>query len=113
MNTQPGHQTMQECVKICLECHRLCTSTIAHVLHGGHSHDEAPHLIALLDCAQMCLLHADFMSRSSPHQHHVTKECAEICTACAVLCEAQPNLDGQMKECARVCRECAKSCETM
>ena len=106
------HQ-MQQCIRNCLECHRVCTVTIAHVLHGGHSDDEAPHLVALLDCAQMCLLHADFMARNSPHQSHVAKECAEICTACAVLCEAHPDPDGQMKACAQTCRECAESCATM
>jgi hypothetical protein len=113
MKKQSGTETMQDCIKNCLECHRLCTATVAHVLHGGHSHDEAPHLVALLDCAQMCLLHADFMARSSPHQQHIAKECAEICSACATLCEAHPDPDGQIKECARACRECATSCGAM
>ena len=60
-------------------------ATFAHVLHGGHVHSEAKHLVALLDCAQICLTHADFMARRSPHHAHLAGECAEICSACAAV----------------------------
>jgi hypothetical protein len=104
---------MQQCIANCMKCHQVCTETAAHVLHGGHKHDEAKHLVALLDCAQMCSLHADFMTRRSPHAAHLAKECAEICNACAALCEGHPDPDGKMKQCAEVCRQCAASCERM
>ncbi|SNT08805.1 hypothetical protein SAMN06265795_11388 [Noviherbaspirillum humi] len=104
---------MQKCISNCMDCHRVCTETAAHVLHGGHPHSEAKHLVALLDCAQMCGLHADFMARRSPHAAHLAKECAEICRACAALCEGHPDPDGKMKQCAQVCRQCADSCERM
>jgi hypothetical protein len=104
---------MQQCIANCMDCHRVCTETVAHVLHGGHPHNEAKHLVALLDCAQMCGLHADFMARRSPHADHLAKECAEICKACAALCEGHPDPDGKMQQCAEVCRRCAASCEGM
>ena len=104
---------MSQCVTNCLECHRICTETVAHVLHGSGHHSEAQHLTALLDCAQMCALSADFMTRGSPHHSHVCAECAEICNACAALCEAHPDPDGQMKRCAEACRRCAQSCGQM
>lgn len=107
------HNDMQLCITNCMECHRVCTETAAHVLHGGHSHNEAKHLVSLLDCAQMCGLHADFMARRSPHAAHLSKECAEICRACADLCENHPDPDGKMKQCADACRKCADSCERM
>lgn len=111
MNATMNH--MQECIANCMECHRACTETAAHVLHGGHPHSEAKHLVALLDCAQMCVLHADFMARRSPHAAHLAKECAEICNACAALCEEHSDPDGKMKQCAEVCRKCAATCERM
>ena len=104
---------MSQCVTNCLECHRICTETVAHVLHGNGHHSEAQHLTALLDCAQICALSADFMTRGSPHHSHVCAECAEICNACAALCEAHPDPDGQMKRCAEACRRCSQSCGQM
>ena len=105
--------SMQECITNCLDCHRLCTETAAHVLHGSSHHSEAKHLVALLDCAQICAVSADFMARRSPHHAHICAECAEICNACAALGEAHPDPDGQMKRCAEACRTCARSCEQM
>lgn len=107
------NQAMQQCITNCLECHRICTETVAHVLHGSGQHSEPQHLTALLDCAQICALSADFMSRRSPHHEHVCAECAEICNACAALCEGHPDPDGQMKRCAEACRRCAQSCQQM
>lgn len=106
-------ESMQQCISNCLECHRVCTETVAHLLHGGGHHSESKHLIALLDCAQMCALCADFMTRRSPHHVHVCPECAEICNACAELCEEHTDADGQMRRCAEACRRCAASCAAM
>jgi hypothetical protein len=105
--------TVSECLKACLECHQICTETAAHVLHSGGGHSEAKHLVALLDCAQICAVSADFMSRRSPHHAHLCAECAEICEACVVLCESHEDPDGQMARCAQACRRCAKSCDEM
>lgn len=110
MTLAPFSEEMQQCLDNCLACHRLCTATAAHVLHGHSHHSEAAHLVSLLDCAQMCLTHADFMLRRSPHHMHLAKECAEICTACAVACEGHSDPDGIMEACAQACRKCAQSC---
>jgi hypothetical protein len=106
-------ESMQQCISNCLECHRICTETVAHLLHGGGHHSESKHLIELLDCSQMCALSADFMTRRSPHHTHVCPECAEICNACATLCEEHIDTDGQMRRCAEACRRCATSCAAM
>ncbi|MFC3110586.1 four-helix bundle copper-binding protein [Undibacterium arcticum] len=104
---------MHSCLTHSLACHRRCTETAAHVLHGANVHSEAKHLVALLDCAQMCMVHADFMMRRSPHHVHLAKESAEICDACAALCEQHPEPDGEMARCAEACRSCAQSCREM
>jgi hypothetical protein len=113
MASQTLSPEMQQCLDNCMACHRLCTETAAHVLHGGHVHSEAKHLVALLDCAQICLTHADFMVRRSPHHAHLAGECAEICSACAALCEEHEDPDGEMAACAKACRACAESCSKM
>src|SRR4051812_25600452 len=106
-------QEHQAGIKVCLECHQICTETAAHILHGSAGHSEAEHLVSLLDCAQMCAVSADFMARRSPHHTHVCAECAEICAQCAKLCDAHPDPDGKMKKCAEVCRRCEQSCASM
>jgi len=113
MASQTLSPEMQQCLDNCMACHRLCTETAAHVLHGGHVHSEAKHLVALLDCAQICLTHADFMGRRAPHHAHLAGECAEICSACAALCEEHEDPDGEMAKCAQACRACAETCSKM
>jgi hypothetical protein len=53
------------------------------------------------------------MTRRSPHHMHLAKECAEICSACAALCEEHADPDGEMARCAEACRKCAASCSSM
>ena len=113
MQQNQTSQAMKDCIKTCLDCHQICTETATHVLHAGEGHSEAQHLVALLDCAQICAMCADFMARRSPHHTHVCAECAEICMACAKLCEAHQDPDGQMKRCAESCQRCGESCQAM
>lgn len=104
---------MRECIDRCLDCHKTCTEAASHVLHQGGSHSEADHLVALLDCAQMCLTHADFMTRRSPHHSALAEACADVCKTCAELCEGHADKDGMMKRCADMCRQCEQSCRRM
>lgn len=113
MKLKPLNEKMEEYLAACLECHRICTATAAHVMHGDSHHSEVLHLVSLLDCAQICLVHADFMARRSPHHSHLARECAEICISCATFCEAHSDADGMMTECAKACRACADSCTDM
>ncbi len=104
---------MRECIAQCLECHSVCTEAASHVLHGDGKHSEGAHLVALLDCAQICLVHADFMARRSPRHASLAAACADICKTCAELCEQHADKDGMMKRCAEACRECEQSCRRM
>ena len=62
-----------------------------------------------IDCADVCRLTASLLSRGSEHGHHLLKECAEICDACAEECEKHSHMD-HCRECAKVCRHCAEEC---
>lgn len=104
---------MRECVDLCFECHKVCTETASHVLHGGSKHSESNHLVSLLDCAQICIAHADFMVRRSPNHADLAKACADICKTCADLCEQHADKDGMMQRCAQICRRCEQSCRQM
>jgi hypothetical protein len=53
----------RECINICTECANVCAQTMAYCMRQGGHHVEASHLTLLIDCAQICRLSADFMSR--------------------------------------------------
>ena len=103
---------MEQCINNCLGCHRICEETAAYCTQMGGKHAEATHLRLLLDCAQICITSADFMTRLSDLHPQVCGVCAQACTHCAESCE-QFGDDAQMKECAETCRRCAESCQQM
>jgi hypothetical protein len=104
---------MRNCISMCLDCHAVCTETAGYVLHGGTKHSESQHLVTLLDCAQICLAHADLMARRSPHHAELAQVCADLCSACASQCDEHSGDDAKMKHCADVCRKCEESCRRM
>jgi adenine-specific DNA methylase len=62
-----------------------------------------------IDCADICQLTTSYVTRSSEHAHHLLKECAEICEACAEECEKHSHLE-HCRVCAEACRRCAEEC---
>jgi hypothetical protein len=107
------NHTMAACIEACLACHRSCLSTVAHCLKLGGHHADAAHITLMMDCAQICVVCADFMLRGSAHAAHLCRECAEICRACEVSCRAHAQGDALMLACAEACRRCAEECDKM
>lgn len=106
---QAPHATgMQHCITECLSCHQICLETIGFCLRTGGEHAAEPHIVLLLDCAQICAVSADFMLRGSQHQVHLCRECAEICTRCAEECNRLGGHE-EMRRCAEACRRCAEN----
>ena len=103
---------MQACIDECLNCHAVCTSTLAHCLEMGGPHTEAAHLRLMLDCAEICQTSANFMLRGSPLHMLTCGACAEVCARCAEDC-AKFGGDQMMQDCAAACRTCADSCRRM
>src|SRR3954465_9746154 len=104
---------MRTCIQNCLDCHRICTETVAHCLQKGGRHAEAAHIRLLLDCAQICGTSADFMLRSSHFHTDVCRVCSTICEQCAEECSRMAEGDRTMQQCAEICRSCAASCQAM
>jgi hypothetical protein len=63
------------------------------------------------DCADICLLTARLLARSSEHGEHLMRECIEICEKCAAECEKY-NMD-HCQQCAQACQSCAEECKKM
>ena len=63
------------------------------------------------DCADICVLSSQYMSRNSEFSYKICGQCADICDACAVECD---KFDMDMcKQCVQVCRACASECRKM
>jgi|SRR6478609_1526683 len=104
---------MQACINTCQSCHAICIETVPHCLSMGGEHAEPAHIGTLLDCADLCITAADFMSRGSPVHPSTCALCADACIRCAEECERLGENDVQMQRCAQLCRQCAESCREM
>ena len=105
-------EDMQGCIQECLNCHSICTTTVAYCLQKGGVHAEAAHIGLLLDCAEICQTSANFMLRGSSQHMRICAACAAICEMCAEDC-ARMGDDPPMRNCADACRRCADSCRRM
>lgn len=113
MNASELSEEMKACVALCLDCHRVCTEAVGITMQGSSEHADGSHLVTLLDCAQICLTHADFMARRSSYHAELAKICADICGECAASCDAHSNSDEGLRHCAQACRKCEESCRRM
>lgn len=104
---------MRECIQNCIECHAACVETATHCLMMGGEHAGAEHQRVLADCADICVVSADFMLRLSPEHVRTCEVCAEVCRLCAEDCERLAHGDDTMRHCAEICRRCAHTCERM
>ena len=103
---------MQICIQNCTLSHQICEQTLSYCLKQDGKHLKPQHLKALIDCAQICTVSADFMSRDSKIHSSICGACAEACQACAASCD-QFGDDEAMKLCGDVCRQCEESCRHM
>lgn len=107
-----SHENFQNCIDTCYECATECTHCETACLDEENV-KEMLHCIKLdKDCAAICILAAQMMSRGSEFAQQICAVCAEICEACAIECEKHTHLD-HCKKCAEVCRRCAAECRAM
>lgn len=101
---------LSRCRDVCQDCHRTCTEAAVHALVKGEAHPR--DLVRLLwDCADICIVAANFMSRGSPYHKETCGACAVVCEACAEACARQD--DPILRRCAQTCRVCAGLCREM
>lgn len=103
---------MTQCIESCQQCHQVCLKTIQHCLSMGGKHAEASHIHDLTDCAQLCVVAADFMIRQSPLHEKTWGVCADACVRCAESCE-RLNDSQEMQTCVDACRKCETDCRSM
>lgn len=104
---------LMACMRLCLECYKVCVETMVHCAHLGGEHAARAHQNLLHDCSDICHCSASFLARASPEHRLTCGVCARVCAACARECAAMAGGDVVMTRCAEVCLRCAESCDRM
>lgn len=121
LRTHPVPSTLDidevaRCVEACLQCRGACTSCADACLNEPQV-EMLRHCIRLnLDCAAVCDALARVLARNSEASHwrdSLLQACAQICRACAEMCEQHADELRHCRVCAEVCRECQRACEAL
>ena len=105
-----------DCIQACLDCARLWNTCGDDMIGMPHEteQDLMTRCIRLCrDCADICLLSAQWMGRTSAFAVRMCAWCAEVCELCAGLCEEQAPHQALCGDCAAACRRCAELCHKM
>nr|WP_206699301.1 four-helix bundle copper-binding protein [Brevibacillus agri] len=90
---------------------QACEECLTACLQEPDAQKRTKCIQTLRDCADICALSVQYMSRNSEYAKQLCGLCATICEACATHCEMFK--DTHCQECARMCRECAAECRNM
>ena len=109
--TSMPNQQYENCIKACNECLIACEACASSCLHE-HDVKMMVGCIELdRDCAAICSLAVQFMSRGSKYAAKLCALCAEICQACGDECaKHKPE---HCQKCAAACHKCAEECRKM
>ena len=110
-----GHH-MEHCIEACLACAKICNTCGDDMIGMAHPapQDLTARCIRLCrDCADICLLAAQWMGRHSAFSTRICALCAELCELCAGVCEQHAPHHPLCGDCAKQCRRCAEMCHKM
>ena len=65
------------------------------------------------ECADVCAMAGQWMSRLSPLAESMCSFCADVCDQCAEACEQYAPHHALCGLCAQECRRCAETCRGM
>ena len=103
---------MKSCIDACNSCALACDHCAAACLREKEVQMLARCISLDIDCAGICRLAVNYMSRESECVSTICEACAEICEACAAECEKHSKM-AHCRECAEACRRCAQECRRM
>jgi hypothetical protein len=102
---------MRECVRSCSECYATCTELFSYCLGRGGAFADVALIRLLIDCAEICQVTQNAMTRASELSPLLSAVTAESCERCADLCERFD--DPQLADGAATCRACAECCHSL
>lgn len=106
-----SNEKYQKCIDKCLECAKACEYCATACLDEPNPQNMARCIKLDRDCADICLLSAQYMARDSDFSSKLCNLCAEICNTCGDECSKFPT--DHCQQCADICHECATECKNM
>lgn len=107
-----SHQQYEACIKAC----QKCVAESEHCATACSEEDNRKDLACCItldrDCAAICALAAEMMTRGSSFAKEICGLCAKICRACGDECSKHQHME-HCKRCADACYQCAEECEKM
>lgn len=100
---------MEDCARECMNCHDLCLEIINYCLIQGGPYAAPVNIGVLSDCAEICRLTSEFLTRDSNFFREVCNLNEKVCDNCADL-TGRFSDDDKMLMCSNVCRETAVLC---
>ncbi len=105
-----------DCIAACVSCMEICNKCSDDMI-GMDSHGDGTLMADCTrmcrDCADICAMAAQWMSRHSAAADMICHLCADVCTQCAELCEKHASHHALCGPCAKECRRCADMCRQM
>ncbi len=102
----------QTTIEILNDCVQACNACMTDCLREREVQMLANCIRLDRDCADICALTTEYVSRESEFAPALAKQCAVVCDACAKECEKHSHMD-HCKQCAEVCRKCAEECRKL
>ena len=103
--------SIQTCIDACNACMQACEECYTACLNEPDVQARIMCIRVLRDCADICSLSSQYMSRNSEFSAQLCATCATICDACATECAKMK--DTHCQKCADMCRKCADECRMM
>lgn len=109
-------ETQKQCIAVSASCAHTC-ETCSNDMIGMGQHDDHDLMVRCIrlcrDCADVCMLTAQWLSRFSSWSEEMCRLCANVCEQCADVCEQHASQHPLCGQCAEECRRCAALCQEM
>lgn len=105
------HQQFRTCIDACNACAVACDHCAASCLEEKDLKPMARCIELDMDCAAICRLAVEYMSRGSAFGGNICELCTDVCEACGAEC-ARHDMQ-HCQACADACRRCAEECRRM
>lgn len=101
----------QICIDACVKCAQACYECFDACLKEPDLNKRKNCVGILVECASMCLMSVEIMSKNGQYSYEHCDLCGKICAKCAQECAMFE--DDHCKKCAEICKMCADECIKM
>lgn len=108
-----AHEKHQELIQALHDCSAECNHCFDACLQEEDVKMMAQCIRLDRECADICALLEQAISRNSPFVSELAAVCAKICDACGDECAKHADHHDHCRRCAEACRRCAEACRSI